>query len=267
MECDKIKMLLIDYIEDKVESSIKNEIEKHLISCTDCSKEFDELKIILTEIEHIDEPVPEMALKIGFEKILKAQKRRHLIFNLYNQYAKVAAAVLIFVTGYLFATLMQTNQKKDDFRANSQVEELASQLDKMKLVLMFSMLENNSPTERIKAVGYSEQLKETNNNMVNALINTTINDENVNVRLAALKALENNYDSPLVKSVLVKALETEKNPIMQIEIINVLVQTTEYSAITPFRKIIESDSCNDIVKNYAKNSMDYLIKKSEVTKL
>lgn len=55
MECEKFIDRISEYIDDACSIEEKKEIEKHLLSCDTCRKEYEELKTIIYEISNLDE--------------------------------------------------------------------------------------------------------------------------------------------------------------------------------------------------------------------
>ena len=69
---------------------------------------------------------------------------------------------------------------------DQQIDALSQQVTELQEMMMLSMLEKGSATERLKAVGLTREMDEASKKVTNALIETLNHDENVNVRLAAL---------------------------------------------------------------------------------
>ena len=46
MKCDKIKEILLDYLEDKVDRSDRTKIENHIENCSNCSSQLEQFKTL-----------------------------------------------------------------------------------------------------------------------------------------------------------------------------------------------------------------------------
>ena len=90
-----------------------------------------------------------------------------------------------------------------------------------------------------------------NPELVSTLINTLNSDESPNVRYAALQALEKYVDYTDVRSELVKSLESQQDPLIQISLITILVEAEERSAIAPLKDIINNEDVSPEVKQQA----------------
>jgi HEAT repeat protein len=128
----------------------------------------------------------------------------------------------------------------------------------MKETLMFNGLTEESASERIKAVSYADEIKQPDNKIVNALINTLNEDKNVNVRLAALYAVAKFSDEPGVSEALVASLSKQTEPLMQIALINILTEKKEAKAKQPIRKILQDKNTLPPVKEIAQKGLRLL---------
>jgi hypothetical protein len=77
------------------------------------------------------------------------------------------------------------------------------------------------------------------------------NDPNSNVRLASLDALSKFYREPYVKNKLVKSLEKQKDPVVQIALIELLTTMKEASIVNELQKISNDANSIKAVKDQA----------------
>ena len=71
----------------------------------------------------------------------------------------------------------------------NELKQLHSEVSDLKKATMFTMLKEESSSDRIQAVRYVEDLDNPDQNVIEVLIKTLNNDKNVNVRMAAAYAL------------------------------------------------------------------------------
>ena len=95
------------------------------------------------------------------------------------------------------------------------------------------------------------ELQNTDKEIVDVLIKTMNNDPNSNVRVAALEALQNFSGEPYVKKQLISSLGTQKDPFVQIKLIQLLTKMRERSVISTLNKIIKDQSTIEVVKEHA----------------
>lgn len=145
------------------------------------------------------------------------------------------------------------------FQPNSDVKELSNQITEMKEIMMLSMLEKESVTDRLKAVSLTNDLNQASKKVTDALIQTLNNDQNVNVRLATLDVLGEYAKNPDVRVQLVKSIASQDSPLVQIALAELMVELREKSSVKEFKKIMEGKSTPKEVKERLKESIDVLI--------
>jgi len=120
---------------------------------------------------------------------------------------------------------------------------------------VLDLLQDPSASKRILAVSKLETASVENTRIINALINKLFLDNNVNVRMAACEALERFTSLKEVRNAFIKALETEKEPAIQIELIHILADIQEKRALVPMKKLLEDEA----TPNYVKQELTYNI--------
>ncbi|SJZ35879.1 HEAT repeat domain-containing protein [Sediminibacterium ginsengisoli] len=122
--------------------------------------------------------------------------------------------------------------------------------------VLFAKLANmQSPTERLSAAAQVAKLRSTDKELVDALVRTMNNDPNTNVRLAALEALGRFHREKYVKQQLVRSLKKQKDPMVQIELIQLLTRMKESAIIDELEKITQDGNTMDAVKDHAYSSI------------
>ena len=91
--------------------------------------------------------------------------------------------------------------------------------------VMFASLRNmESPAGRITATKAAEKMPNEGNDLVDAFVQTLNSDPSSNVRLAAIDGLARFYQERYVRQKLVGALKKQRDPVVQIALINLLVR-------------------------------------------
>lgn len=267
MECKDIELLLIDYNDGLLDKEESRAIEKHLRTCTNCNKIFQEINTLSKAIEYAAKELPGPKLQQGFEHMLQQEinimdnykKRKNTAFSIasFSRFPyNIAASVILFVSGLLAGYLLWS--KKTLVQQPSEITELRNEVKEMKKAVMFNLLDNASASERIKAVGYVEEIKRPDNKVIQALLQTINHDENVNVRLAALYSVAKFSDMQIVKDSLVVSLPLQKDPIIQIVMINILTEQKESRAKKAIHDILRNENTVEQVKEVAKKGLKYL---------
>ena len=115
--------------------------------------------------------------------------------------------------------------------------------------MVLSMMESQSPSKRLKAVNYIEEYSDPDDEIISALIKTLSRDDNSNVRLSTALGLYKFAYRKDVRKALAEALIYEKDPNVQLELINILVAIKDKSAIEPMKKMLGKKDVHDFVKD------------------
>lgn len=142
---------------------------------------------------------------------------------------------------------------------NRQIDSLSAQVSEMKQMMMLSMLENPSASQRIKAVSYSDEIGSANKKVIDALFTTLNEDPNVNVRLITLDALAKFAKDPAVREGLIQSIAEQESPLLQSAIADVMVKLQEKRSIKPLEKLLQKKDINEMVKQKIEQSIQKLI--------
>jgi hypothetical protein len=122
--------------------------------------------------------------------------------------------------------------------------------------ILLSKLSNQvSAGERYAAASSIAQLKDIDYNVLHALLKTMNSDPNTNVRLAALGALSRFSYESFVKEQLIRSLANQKDPIVQISLIELLTEMRERNIVRELEKLTEDYQTDEEVKAQAYTSL------------
>lgn len=253
MNDDEMRELIIDYIDGNLPGELEEFLEKQIQKDEKTREEYEHMKKVMDTMRSSPELDPEGSLRENFISILEEEKisveeaeGRTIHFREWwsiNNLLKVAAAVAILVIGFFIGFY---NRPGDD----REIEALRKEMEATKQLVMMS-LQQKSASKRIMGVTASQEMENADKEIIDALIRTLNKDENVNVRLAAVSALSNFTEIPRVKRALIDALEEQKEPIVQIELINLMVEMQEKKAIENLRKLVNDEETIQTVKDEA----------------
>ena len=249
MKCDKIQNSILDYIENSLSEKDTAKFIAHINNCENCEIELKEIQQFLAVIPDNITEHPSENLRKKFEHMLSEEKKGldEKVVKLqpktkWNLYLQIAASILLIFSSFLFGRYQQTQQ------FDQQITELENEGLAIKQTTMLALMENKSASKRIKGVQYIEEFSDPDPEIVKALVTRMINDENTNVRLTAVNALQQFITSESVKNGLIKALETEKDPSIQITIIRLLVKIQEKKALVPMKQLLQHEETHSFVK-------------------
>lgn len=266
MECNEVQARLIDYLDNRLQEPVRAEVENHLHDCEKCRKDLEEIRMIFDTINEAPLEKPTEGLRENFNDMLqselnrlaasnnlvKASAKKVIPVQLINYLLRIAAGFVILVGGILIGMNLK-NTRQD--MSSSQISRLDSTVKEMKEVMMFTLLKEESPSQRIKAVNYMEEITHPDQKVIGALLNLLDHDKNVNVRLASLYTLGRFSDNAVVRDSLVAALGKQTEPIIQVVLINMLAEKKEPRAVKPIHDIISNESTMKEVREVAQKSL------------
>lgn len=244
------KEITDEQLVELIEGDENPELEKSIAREDKLKARFEELKEVLSAIDGAgDEEVPAHIGMNVQQAILTEQARQQTRIS----WLQIAAAVTLLIVGFGFGKF------SGDPGTSSELAYLKEEIKSLKEVTLTSALQKYSASERIMAVNQIEQAaQEVNPELIVTLVNTLNADESPNVRYAALQALKTYIDNKDVRAELVKSLESQSDPLIQISLISILMEAEERSAISPLKKIIEQEELTPEVKRQAEIALQVL---------
>ncbi len=265
MNCNDVEKYIVDFIDGQLAEDETGQIQKHIEACAKCKTLHDETVALLTAFNDVDEEVPNESLREGFYKHLEEEKqllrpdveviqlRKQEKEFPWKRAFQVAASIVFLFSGYFLGS----HKTKQD--ANQEIVALQIETNELKESVVLAMIENQSVSKRIQAVNYTEGFEQPDVKILEALIERMQYDGNINVRLAAAEALSEFPESSIVKDAFIEALTTQKNPSLQIAIIQFLVKIQEKRAIAPMKQLLEHSDTPDFVKEQVNDGILQII--------
>jgi len=211
-------------------------------------------------ISDIETPEPSMRLDDNFHAMLQREKAPNFssswksFFNWPVLAPRLAFASVTLILGFAAGFLMRSPQVKDQ-----QVELLGKEVSDLKELMMLSLLEKESATERLKAVSLTNEMDQASRKVTNALLQTLNNDENVNVRLAALDALRPYSQDSEVREALIRSISKQNSPLVQLSMAELMAALQARSSVTELQKILRDKKTPEDVKRKIQESIKVLI--------
>ena len=265
MNCEEIKLLFVDFLDKTLNDEDRVMVERHIEKCNSCQKEIQDLQYIFPEIDDKSIEIPSDEIRKNFYEILENEKQIQSQFpniktknkktiRFFNSPAlRIAASFIILIVGYGIGFYVQSKTVETEA-----INELKNHVSEMKQFVMMHESQKSSASERINFVNGIEEMPDPDINVIRNLIHLMNTDENDNVRLASISALSKFGHISEVRDELLTALRNQKEPMIQIKLIDVMVKLEEKRALKPFRQIINNEENNKIVKNYAVKGYEYL---------
>lgn len=261
MEKAKIQELISRYNAEQTSAADIREIEKLLETGEIELDDLHEVRKLEGAVANIGFPEPTADLDHRFYQMLALEKRSKSSFSWRELFSwtelapKLALASVMLIIGVSIGYLI----KPQGSSSNDQMAELSQQVVDLKEMMMLSLLEKESATERLKAVSLTSEMNSASQKVTDALLETLNNDENLNVRLAALEALKPYGRNSEVREALIKSIANQDSPLVLVALAEAMVQLQVKSSVKELEKIMKSDKTPADVKSRIKQSIDILI--------
>jgi hypothetical protein len=249
MEADKIQQLLYIYNAGDASPEDLKAIEALLEQGKIQLEDLEGLASLESQIVKLEAPEVPSSLDTRFHAMLRKEKgeqeRSWRNFFSWQQFApRFALASVTLVIGLAVGYLFHSPVQKDE-----QIVQLSKEVGDLKEMMMLALLEKESATDRLRAVSLTQDMGQASNKVTGALMQTLNNDENVNVRLAALDALKPYSRDSKVREALIRSISLQKSPLVQIALAELMVALQEKGAVKELKKILEDrETPSDIRK-------------------
>ncbi|SKC89079.1 HEAT repeat domain-containing protein [Ohtaekwangia koreensis] len=249
MNKETLETLLIDYIDGKLTHEEKLQVEQELVNNKDAYILYEQLKEVMHAMDRSSKLEPSASLQSSFNTLLqeeiKAVKKPKVIF-LQPSFYRVAAAVTLLILGAGLGYWISKYQ-----RQQQEIALIQKQLEENKLMMM-SMLDNEgSASQRVLGATVALKMERPDDEIVMALGKAMNEDPNTNVRLAALDALSKFNKERHVRGILIASLATQKDPLVQIALIRILVEMKVQGAVKELERISNDEEVLKEVKDEA----------------
>jgi len=221
--------------------------------------ELQELRLLDERLSELETAEPSLRLDDNFHAMLQREKRPVAVsswrsfFNWPVIAPRLAFASVTLILGFAAGFLMRYPQCKDQ-----QVELLGKEVSDLKELMMLSLREKESATERLKAVSLTNDMDQASRKVTNALLQTLNNDENVNVRLAALDALRPYSQDSEVREALIRSISKQSSPLVQISLAELMAALQARSSVNELQKILRDEKTPEDVKRKIQESIKVL---------
>ncbi|MBL7856164.1 MAG: HEAT repeat domain-containing protein [Cyclobacteriaceae bacterium] len=204
-------------------------------------------------------PSPTSRLDKNFYAMLRKESRRKQSFSwkLFFAWPEVAPK-LAFGSATLILGLAIGFYFRPVTKDRDQIQLLSQQVNDLKEIIMLTLLEKESATDRLKAVSLSQEMKQASQHVTSALLKTLNEDDNVNVRLAALDALRQYAFDSQVRAELVRSISRQDSPLVQVALAELMTALQEKSSVKELERILHNERTPSDVKNKIKKSIDVL---------
>ena len=249
MDIEKFEAKIIDYIDGRLGDAERAEVEQELTRNDKAFIRYEQLKEVMHAMDNAEKYEPSPELKQRFDAALHAEMdSSRPVKTMFFQpafYRTAAAIALLIVGGGIGFWVSRHNNQQQELQA------LAKEVEATKLMMMTLIGNKQSASQRIQGVNVAMTIESADDDVVEALIKRMNEDPNTNVRLAALDALSKFHDEPQVRKALVEGLSSQKDPVVQIALIQLMVKIKEKGIVTDLKRIVDDEQSMKAVKDEA----------------
>ena len=231
---DRLIRLLNGELSDKEKESLIKEVEGSEI----LSKEWYIYQEVMEQFDQMPLDLPSTSLENNFHNFLDQEIREQSPFYRNRMlFARAASVLLLVAVGIWIGQLTSKNNVKGMYAA----------IESQKIIMQ-NLIESQNTSSRIQGINVSYQLDRIDEDVLQTLHHTLLNDPSDNVKLATVNALAEFSQEEAVKTVLLDALQKVSVPIVRINIIHTLVRIKDESAAKTFEELLEDEDLDDAVR-------------------
>lgn len=213
-------------------------------------------------IEAIQTPEPSGTMDEGFYQMLaseKAKNKTSALVSIIEWWNSIRQSQWQWAYSLVILSIGLTVGYLINKPSSNNINTLTAEVQQMKEMMMLSMLEKQSTTERLKAVSLTSDMPDVSDKVAAALINTLRTDENNNVRMAAIEALAKYTNMPAVRKEIIASIQFQDSPLVQLALAELMVAMEAKEAPDAFKKLWKEEQTPDEVREAIKIKMQQLI--------
>lgn len=270
MNCEQVKVIAADYLAQDLEGAASQGIQLHLATCAACRLEIEALNSIWDRLGILTDVEPGSKVRSRFYSALESFQteleskragrpwRLSVADWLQNWWPARPALQLALSLLFLVAGLGVGRWISGGVPAHGEIALLRSELRDMRELVTLSLLQQQSASQRLKGVSWSYQVEQPDSTILPALLETLNSDPSLNVRVAAVDALQKFASRPSIRKELVQSLLKQNSPLVQIALIDLLVQLRERQSVEVLRKLVQEESLHRSVRERAERGLRQL---------
>ncbi|HUU05342.1 MAG TPA: HEAT repeat domain-containing protein [Patescibacteria group bacterium] len=270
MNCQEMKKMIPDLLQNGLEGGPNDLYWEHLHSCPDCWQEWQDLHETWTRLGILPEEQPGPELRQNFYRQLEASRRemaaakgtpwrqrwRRLLpdWRVAVPAMRLAAAVMVVAIGFGIGFMAGGNRESSGkfARLNQEVERLQQQVS-------LSLLNQPSASARLQGLSMTAHMEDPDPELLKMLLDMLDNDPSVNVRLSAIDALYLFADREQVRTALTASLSRQTSPLVQIALIDLMVSLKEKRAAAALKELLNDKQLIPEVRQRARSGISQIL--------
>jgi len=253
MTCEQARIQMLGGGEGK-------DFTEHLASCESCRNEVSRIGTLWQSLDLLPLEEPSGQVRERFYEMLGAYRQG--LASAESQLSRrwwTASAWQLAAAGALLAVGLGIGYGvRGDGQTPKEMSQLREEVASMRQLVALSLMQQQSASERLRGVSWAYQAEPSDREVLGALVSAVNHDTNVNVRLAAVDALRRFAASPETRRAVVDALPSQKTPLVQVALIDLLVDFKERSAEGTLKTLAENRDTSVEVRQQARWALEKL---------
>jgi HEAT repeat protein len=275
MNCERVKEQIPECLAGRLEKAEREKVIEHLETCAGCRNELAELGAVWRGMDALAIPAePEPVMKSRFMEMMEAYQEGLLAAQEHVKRESAAAAPPksgwagflphrpIWQFALAFALLMlgvfAGRYAATPRGENPEMAQLKGQVEGLRQLVALSMLQEQSPSQRLQGVTYSVQMAQPDAQVEQALLHAVTHDPNINVRLSAVEALGKYAAKPDIRRALEDAVPVQESPLVQVALIELLAQLNDADSAPALQKLVRDPETDETVRQHAAQALQRL---------
>ena len=278
MNCQRIQENFLDYQDGRLDPPEAAAVREHLKTCLTCQREWAGFQELSLKLDRLPPPEPGPRLRTQFYAMLETHRRaadsRSPFALMRSRVDRVFAMLLparpalqfalacLLLTGGLFIGARYLHPtaavSAADPATARELADLRKQVNSMGTLVTYSLLQQQSTGDRLKAVLATLDLKQTDQRVVSDLLGALAFDPSVNVRLSALQALYPHAGQAGVRAAVAASLPRDPSPLVQVTMIDFLATTRDPAALAVLETVSRSQTYDVAVRDAARHALAQL---------
>jgi len=269
MNCALASHILPDYLSESLSQEQELEFLSHLAACETCRTETERLGSLWKGLALLPATMPEPGSNVrdrfyesltayrqglesarsGWKEKLAALWPRQPAWQMGISFALLVLGVGV---GYGIRPAKQEVAQPD-------VAQLRGEVSNMRQMVALSLMQQQSAGERLRGVNWAYRVESSDTEVLSALLATVNNDPSVNVRESAVEALHRFGASPVTQAAIVQSISKQTSPLVQIELIDLLVDLKVTDAAPELKKLSTDQQIDASVRERANWALGKLV--------
>jgi hypothetical protein len=264
MSCERIREQIPECLAGHLDKAARERLVEHMEGCAGCRAEVAELNAVWRAMESLNNEkseTPDPIAKAQFMQVLDAYRAG---LGVASDPAQRSAKPWIvrpvwqaaMAAGLLIAGIFAGRYVAQPRLEAPEVAQLKGQVESLRQLVALSMLQQQSPSARLRGVSYSEEMTQPDRQVQQALLSAVNHDSNVNVRLSAVDALQKYAGDPEVARAMADAILVQDSPLVQVALIDMLVQLKARTTAPAMARLAMDKQIDEAVRQRAQSAVE-----------